>query len=106
MVDQITNQLEVIIDPPEIAPNLQQIGDKISFLNDLFRFEHKGQVNQFTTKDIILQQYYVDIDAHWIQLEERKERVQKYKDALEKKNGKNVKSNRWSKEKNDKYQWS
>ena len=54
MLDQITNELEVITNPSEIIPNFQQMVNKMSICNDLFRVEHKDQLKQLATKDIIL----------------------------------------------------
>ena len=55
----------------------------MSTLNDLFRIEHKDQLKQLETKDIILQQHYVGIDAHWILLDDQEKSLQKREIVLE-----------------------
>ena len=57
----------------------------ICSLNDLFKTEHKDPLNQIITKDIILQQHYMDIDTRQIKLQDHKENAQKREDALEEK---------------------
>ena len=83
MIAEIESNLGMFVDPPEENAQCHEVLDRLITLNDLFKVEHKEQLNQMIQQDIILQQHYVDIEARQIETEAKEAKVQECETAFD-----------------------